>query len=364
MFLRRSSGRTAVFAAAVWFVSAVFAVACDKSDSADSFEVGTGPGAAGVTGVIEGTGGTIGTAGSTAVSIPTAGTSAGSDGARANAGGSDGNSETDGQGGANGSADAGLGTAGEAGVGEAGTGGAAGAGEAGTGGAAGAGEAGAGEAGTGGAAGATNPRVVHHEEDLGEGDGQDVITIGDSWMNIITNGGGIEGGLDRVTGKRYRHYALAATTVLSEAIPRQYTSAKAFNPDIKTVIMTGGGNDVIMDMTIIGDCMAGGERCRQRLIEVMNRLAELWSEMSVDGVRDLFVINYSEVAGTGVGDIDVRDEYKEAIAQIPPPIVLHFIETTDIVNGRLADGIHPTSQACTDIAQAVYDHMIEAGARR
>jgi hypothetical protein len=217
-------------------------------------------------------------------------------------------------------------------------------------------------AGSGGAAGTGTTRK---HEDLGEGDGQDVVTIGDSWMNIITNGGGIEAGLDRVTGKTYRHYAVAGTTVLSEVIPNQYESAKRINKNIKTVIMTGGGNDVIMDMTMAPQCSAGTDACRERLLQVAARLGELWNEMSVDGVRDLVVINYAKGAGSGVGGIDVTAEYKAIVAAIPPPLVFHRIETTDIVNGRLmTDNIHPTAAACTDVAQAVYDHMKEEGMRR
>jgi len=324
----------------------------------------SGPAAAGATGITEGTAGATSAAGSTE-GIPTAGNSAGTN---ANIGGSGENSQAGGNGEAPGSAGTDTGTAGA----QAGVGGAGGAAQAGVGGAAGTAQAGVGgtagtaDAGVGGTADTTGgkSRFTHHTDDQGEGDGQDVVTIGDSWMNITTNLGGIEGGLDRVTGKVYRHYAVAATTVLSGVIPGQYSTAKRINPDIKTVIMTGGGNDVIMDMTLTADCMASGDRCRQRLLDVMERLAELWTEMNEDGVRDVFVVNYAEGAGTGVGNIDVRQEYMERIEQIPPPIVMHFIETTDIVNGRLADGIHPTSQACTEIAQAVYDHMIEAGARR
>jgi hypothetical protein len=216
-------------------------------------------------------------------------------------------------------------------------------------------------AGSGGAAGAgTKPK----HEDLGEGDGQDVITIGDSWMNIVTNGGGIEGGLDRVTGKRYRHYAVAGTTVLSEVIPNQYESAKTINKNIKTVIMTGGGNDVIMDMTMAPQCAAGTDACKERILQVAARLGKLWNEMSADGVRDIVYINYAKGAGTGTGDIDVTDQYKTIIAAVPPPLVFHWIETTDVVNGRLLDTIHPTMDACTDIGQAVYDHMKEEGMRR
>jgi hypothetical protein len=220
-----------------------------------------------------------------------------------------------------------------------------------------------GVAGAAGAAGVVTPTKRTHEE-LGEGDGQDVITIGDSWMNYAVNGGGIEAGLDRVTGKRYRHSAVAGTTVLSEIIPGMYATAKRLNPDIKTVIMTGGGNDVIMDPTMAPQCAAGAPACEDRLRQVAARLGELWNQMSADGVRDVIYINYSEGAGTGTGGVDGEAIYREVILKIPPPMAFHPFATTEIVDGRLVDGIHPTVQACTDIAQGVYDLMKAKGMRR
>lgn len=222
-----------------------------------------------------------------------------------------------------------------------------------------------GVAGKAGATGVDTPTKRTHEE-LGEGDGSDVITIGDSWMSYFMNGGGIEAGLDRVTGKRYRHYGVLATTVLSGQIPGQYASAKRANPDIKTVIMTGGGNDVIMDPTMQPQCAAGNDACKQRLQQVAAALGELWNQMSADGVRDVIYINYAEGAGSGTGGIDGQAIYREVILKIPPPMAFHPFATTEIVGGStgLVDGIHPTPQKCAEIAQGVYDLMKAKGMRR
>src|SRR5207248_1465446 len=152
--------------------------------------------------------------------------------------------------GAAGMSAAGTGAAGTgaAGTGATGTGasgtGASGTGVSGTGasgtGASGTGGTGAGAGGSGGGSGGA-PAEMHM--DLGKGDGSDVITIGDSWMNLIFTG--IEPSLDSVSGQHYRHYAVPGTLVLNEQIPGQYESAKQANPAIKTVVMTGGGNDIL-----------------------------------------------------------------------------------------------------------------------
>jgi hypothetical protein len=45
------------------------------------------------------------------------------------------------------------------------------------------------------------PATMHM--DLGSGEGKDLITIGDAWMNLIVTG--IEPSLDAVVKKTYRH---------------------------------------------------------------------------------------------------------------------------------------------------------------
>ena len=101
-----------------------------------------------------------------------------------------------------------------------------------------------------------------NREDLGKGTGGDVVTIGDSWMDYVLGGGGIQAGLDRA-GTNYRHYALSGTQLLDGVIPRQYDRAKAANADIKTVLMTGGGNDIMFS----GACSTS-ESCAAKIKEI------------------------------------------------------------------------------------------------
>src|SRR5207342_408824 len=81
-------------------------------------------------------------------------------------------------------------------------------------------------------------------EDRGRGDGKDVITIGDSWMSYEATQG-IQQSLTKVSGHSYRSYGVGGAQLLNGEIPRQYAVARRANPEIKTVIMTGGGNDLL-----------------------------------------------------------------------------------------------------------------------
>jgi lysophospholipase L1-like esterase len=215
-------------------------------------------------------------------------------------------------------------------------------------------------AGTGGAAGAEPMpdagELPPDHEDLGMGDGQDVVTIGDSWMSYFLNGGGIEGALDRA-GTDYRHYAVAGTT-LGTSIPPQWDQAKA-GGEVKTVIMTGGGNDIMFS----GGCNTKAA-CEMAVQEIANMLDVLWTQMSDDGVQDVVYIQYSKNAGTAPA------ENRPATAPTPGicirgPLRCHSMSTTELVAATdTVDGIHPTSAAADRIAAAVIELMETEGVRR
>jgi hypothetical protein len=205
-------------------------------------------------------------------------------------------------------------------------------------------------------AGAGAPEM---REDLGKGDGTDVITVGDSWMSYALNGGGIETGLLAASGQRYRTYGVAGTMLLNEVIPNQYKSAKRANPNIKTVVMTGGGNDLLLTGMTTGGCTAG---CMSTIDDVTQRLKEMWEEMAADGVEDVIYIEYSRGGGNAPG-------VNYANQVIPPvcaaaPVRCHFIDSDLIINMELIDGVHPTASGCTKLGKAAFDLMVEKGMRR
>jgi hypothetical protein len=235
---------------------------------------------------------------------------------------------------------AGVGAGGTAGDGMAGGGGVAGTG------------GGAGEpvAGAGGGGGEPTPR-----EDLGEGDGQDVITIGDSWMNLILTG--IEQSLATASGRTYRNFAVPGTLMLNEQIPGQYESAKAADADIKTVVMTGGGNDILGSPCVDAEC-------EPIVDDVVVRLTELQQEMAADGVEDVIIIGYTYPANM---DKHASLEYSIMISNMTClPTAMprcHFIDST-MLDITLADGIHPNAAGYDLLGETVWALMQAEGMRR
>ncbi|MET0341848.1 MAG: SGNH/GDSL hydrolase family protein [Polyangiales bacterium] len=197
--------------------------------------------------------------------------------------------------------------------------------------------------------------------DLGKGDGSDVVLIGDSWMNLIFSG--IQQSVVRLSKQPYRVYGVPGTQLLDGAIPGQYQRAKRANPNIKTVVMTGGGNDILIT-GLSADCAAGGTKCAEQLDKIGEGLRALWTQMASDGVRDVIHIQYSTDAGSGVKDGAARNALLSELCASMTPIRCHLLPTDDLVKGDLPDTIHPSPAAYDRIGAAVIALMEAKGMRR
>jgi lysophospholipase L1-like esterase len=211
--------------------------------------------------------------------------------------------------------------------------------------------------------------------DQGMGDGKDVVTIGDSWMKLNSTQG-IELSVEKASKRDYRNFGVSGTKLLDEAIPGQYASAKRGGP-VKTVIMTGGGNDIIQDKLIFdlaqpcADTNFGAD-CKAQIDRVGDRLVKLWAEMSKDGVQDVVLVGYTtKAAPLGIATCAKSAMYSNEkipplCAAVPPPLRCHVLDS-DVAVPSLklqADGIHPDTPSYDAIGQAVWDLMQKQGMRR
>jgi hypothetical protein len=218
--------------------------------------------------------------------------------------------------------------------------------------------------------------------DLGKGDGSDVIAIGDSWMNLMATSG-IQFSLKTASGQNYRSYGVPGTCLMAghcllpgDLIPSQYTAAKAENPNIKTVVMTGGGNDILQDLNLglLGGCSDANidvtPGCKARIDEISGRLKELWAEMAMDGVRDVVVVGYSRKAMLGgplIRSVVYSGEKIQPICDsVPSPLRCHTMDSDMVVPdiALRSDNIHPDDPSYEKLGKAVFALMEEKGMRR
>jgi hypothetical protein len=233
--------------------------------------------------------------------------------------------------------------------------------------------AGSGGASGGDAAGQGGAMAMMHA-DLGKGDGSDVVLIGDSWMSntlqIEGTGGGISPSLIALTKQPYRNYAVQGVMLLmadtfGPAIPSQWDQAKAANPKIKTVVMTGGGNDIIQNATLEAACKDGTDPCKQLLVQIGETLNTLWTKMADDGVQDIVYIKYAEDVGTLNASLRGDNGVKTPAICLTGKVRCHSVNTTAAVMHQIAgDNIHPLQAANDRVAKVVADLMVQEGIRR
>jgi hypothetical protein len=186
-------------------------------------------------------------------------------------------------------------------------------------------------------------------------------------LQLEGTGGGIAPSLQAASGQPYRNYAVQGVMLLSAdtfgpAIPTQWDQAKVINPNIKTVVMTGGGNDVIQNPGLQSDCQMDGDQCKQFRMDLVAALDKLWTQMASDGVQDIIYVRYASQAGMMM--------MSSSTPMVPAictsgKVRCHSLATDDLVNGELAlDNIHPLVTANDRMAKALVDMMKTEGMRR
>lgn len=199
--------------------------------------------------------------------------------------------------------------------------------------------------------------------DLGVGNGKDVACIGDSWMSMIGNGDGIQGGLRRAR-KNYQQYGVLGTQLLNGQIPGQFDRAMRAAVKPQTIIMTGGGNDVLLTGASL-TCL--NKSCAQ-LKRIVEGLKKLWGRMATAGVKDVVYIGYAE--GAGSTPAEVTNSAKNGVGEACDAMTgirCHWIDSTPIIGGSRGlgiDGIHPTQPSNDKLAKAILDLMEKEGIRR
>jgi lysophospholipase L1-like esterase len=202
--------------------------------------------------------------------------------------------------------------------------------------------------------------------DLGKGDGSDVITIGDSWM-LLLPGLGIEVSLERSAMNDYRNYAVPGTRI--DAIVQQYAAAKQADPEIATVVMAAGGNDILQDFSALLDCPMLGMTCRTIIESVLQKVDTLWAQMAEDGVHDVVIIMYSRPPMDALGlqpSLDYSAEITEKACSMAP-LRCTLVAAGDVFGAQnyiSADTIHPTEEGYDLLGDATHEAMVETGARR
>jgi lysophospholipase L1-like esterase len=201
-----------------------------------------------------------------------------------------------------------------------------------------------------------------------------VVLIGDSYLaqpgnNIqyyLENLARAAGALEE--GESYRPYYAGGTSMGNGQIPAQFDTAKAADPDIKLVIMTGGGNDILIgNRACLTDPAPQNESCVTTVDNSLAAAAELYQNMAASGVEDVVYFSYPHLPTgflTGPAANEMLDysypRVQEACDSLTAPDC-HFIDTRPAFEGNASligpDGVHPTPAGSEVIANLIWDVM-------
>jgi lysophospholipase L1-like esterase len=247
-------------------------------------------------------------------------------------------------------------------VGDAATG-AAGAGNAATG-AAGAGaNAGGAATGAGGASGAPGSAGAMAEACVrGDVAASEVVFIGESFIAMTGDIPRMTSDLARKAGtigmgESYRSFAVSGTQLTTGDIPGQFERAQRESP-VKVVLMDGGGNDLLF-----------GDRCKGSFDaackEVVDVVAQLFSDFAAGGVRDVVYFFYPDPMGIGASIKDAMDILRpemKTLCDAASVVRCIWVDQRDTWDGHYAeftsDGIHPTAAGSMASSQQIWDAMV------
>lgn len=235
---------------------------------------------------------------------------------------------------------------------------------------------------TGGAPNTTQPPCL---KSAAEG-----VFFGDSYVTYFGAPPGLQPSLAAinsfVTG--FRNYAVAGTAManggLAGLIPPQWDVAVAANPNIKFVIMDGGGNDILICNTVkfpgcSTTCNRAGSTnnagCKDIVAQATAAAEAMMLKAANAGVKDIIYFFYPHLPGANAGYNEISD-YAEPIAKkscedsyakTGGKMNCYFVSTVaafaaaggDGNAANFVDGIHPTPAGQTIIAREIDKVMKE-----
>jgi hypothetical protein len=216
--------------------------------------------------------------------------------------------------------------------------------------------------------------------------GSQVVLLGDSYINWVSHT--FPADLNREAGQTFRMYAVGGYSMGSGGIgfiPPELDQAVAADPDITTVVMTGGGNDVLVADTAQfprgGDCkMSEMSPTIPDCQKIVAKALAAADKMMNDGIAklgneitDVVYFFYPNVPeGTLVGGT-----HPNAILEYAAPMVeafcdgayqrsggkvaCHFVDLRPVFKGHpeyfAPTDIHPNGMGSAAMAKAVWQTM-------
>lgn len=206
-------------------------------------------------------------------------------------------------------------------------------------------------------------------------DNNQVVNLGDS---IFALSGEIQDYLHSYAGKTFRRYAVSgaelAGGVLAPDLASQYATAKSDNSNIETILMDGGGNDILLPAIAFDpyDCKTQwyewgrlSNSCKDFIDDIYVDGVNLLNTMAADGVDHVIYLGYYYTKDTILLQLDSLEEavdygdYRLAQACQYSAVDCTFIDPRGVINdGDIkSDAIHPKTSGSYKIANLIWPEI-------
>ncbi len=214
---------------------------------------------------------------------------------------------------------------------------------------------------------ASNARVA-------DADNDQVVFLGDS---IFALSGELQDNLEDYAGETFRRYTLSGAElkggIIATSIYDQYEIAKQDNGNIDTIVMDGGGNDILIPAIFLDpyNCKTNwwqfgrlSRKCRNFVDDQYVDAVNLLNRMDAEGIDNVIYLGYyytkdallwldSLEEAVDYGDLRLGQAcaFSTANCQFVDP--RSSIRDSDII----LDGIHPTSSGSRKLANLIWPKL-------
>ena len=208
-----------------------------------------------------------------------------------------------------------------------------------------------------------------------------VMILGDSYINWVTHTFGDD--LAKEAGQRWRMEAVGGYSMGSGGIgfiPDEYAMSIADDPDCHTILMDGGGNDVLVadaNLDPFNDCKTDAAptlmQCQTIIDKALSAADAMLQKASAAGIRDVVYFFYPHVPnGTLLGGDNPNAILDKALPQVKAfcdgveaktagKTRCHFLDLVPVFEGHtdwfVAGDIHENSSGSEAMAKAVWNLM-------
>jgi lysophospholipase L1-like esterase len=163
--------------------------------------------------------------------------------------------------------------------------------------------------------------------------------------------------------------AMQKGNLLAPAIPTQLptllSDSKRLGPEgVKLVVMTGGGNDVLIDASQCKTISTPTEECKTVVSKSLAVIEKLFADMSNAGIEHVIYFWYPDLGpsqGRAINDYSVPLAKEQC--ETSTDVTCHFVDTREPFRGHpeyiSLDGIHPTAAGSRVISDLVWDVMVD-----